>query len=81
MNIQIYGTPTCSHCARAKRYLDERGWNYEYFDLTQMKPVDANNVVHWAGMKSVPIVIIDNQCIGGADALEGYIRGVEERKV
>lgn len=77
MNIIIYGKPDCIHCDRAKRMLDIRKIAYEYHDLFQMKGVDARNVVHWSGMKSVPIVYIDNVCIGGADALDGYLRGKE----
>jgi glutaredoxin len=77
MNIIIYGRPNCVHCERAKRMLDIKKIPYTYDDLTTMKGVDARNVVHWSGMKSVPIVYVDNICIGGADALEGYIRGKE----
>lgn len=77
MNIIIYGKPNCQWCTAAKNLLDMKKIPYEYHDLMQMKGVDARNVVHWSGMKTLPIVYIDNICIGGFDALDGYIRGKE----
>lgn len=75
MNIIIFGTPTCQWCRAARLLCTDKKIEYEYHDLTEMKPTDANNVVHWSGMKSVPIIYDGPNLIGGYDALEGYLRG------
>jgi len=81
MEITIYGQPNCSGCTAAKTLLDVKGWKYTYHSLPSMEPNAARLVVDESHMRSVPIVKIDNTYIGGLNALEGYIRGVEERKV
>ena len=75
MNIIIYGTPTCVWCRAAKALCNSKAIEYDYRDLTTMKPTDANNVVHWSGMKTVPIIYDGPNIIGGYDALEGYFKG------
>ena len=75
MNIIIYGTPTCNWCKEAKKLCEYNFIEYDYRDLTTMKAVDANNVVHWAGMKSVPIIYDGTALIGGYDAFKKYLEG------
>lgn len=75
MNIIIYGTPTCQWCKAAKNLCERLDIDYEYRDLTTMNGVDARNVVHWSGMKTVPIVYDGPNLLGGYDALEGYLKG------
>lgn len=70
MNIKIYGTPTCRWCRAAKDLCQFYFIDYEYYDLTFMKPVDANNIVHWSGMKTVPIIYDSVTLIGGHDELK-----------
>ena len=78
INIKIYGKPNCQWCTAAISLLDRKKIAYEYHDLFEMKQVDARNVIDWSGMKTVPIIYIDNICIGGFDALDGYLRGKEQ---
>lgn len=77
MRIRIYGRPNCSWCKAAKKFLDRKGYPYEYYDLFAMEPADAKVVIGFSGMTSVPIVQIDEIYIGGYNALEGYINGKE----
>lgn len=81
MVINIYGRPNCQWCMSATMFLDRKGWVYTYHNLMEMEPKDAQTILDESGMRTVPIVKIDDMYIGGYDALEGYIRGVEERKV
>ena len=81
MQINIYGRPNCSWCAAATNLLDRKGWKYSYHNLFDMEPKQAQSVLDNSGMKTVPIVRIDDIYIGGFDQLEGYIRGVEERQM
>ena len=81
MQIKIYGRPNCQWCDAAKNLLDRKGYKYVYIDLIDMHPGNRSEVLEASGMRTVPIVKIDNMYIGGYDHLDGYIRGVEERKV
>jgi len=81
MQINIYGRPNCSWCAAATHLLDRKGWKYSYHNLFDMEPKQAQSVLDNSGMKTVPIIRIDDIYIGGFDQLEGYIRGVEQRQV
>ena len=81
MQIHIYGRPNCSWCKAATTLLDRKGWAYSYHNLFDMEPKQVQSVLNNSGMKTVPIIRIDDIYIGGFDALEGYIRGVEVRKV
>lgn len=81
MVINIYGRPNCQWCMASTYLLDRKGFKYSYHNLFDMEPKQAQNVLDSSGMKTVPIIRIDDIYIGGYDALEGYIRGVEERKV
>lgn len=77
MKIEIFGTPTCSACREAKSFLDVRGWDYTYHDLTTMPPADAQKVLDISGMRTVPIVTIDGDVIGGRDQLIEFISSEE----
>ena len=81
MRINIYGRPNCQWCTAAQELLKMKGYVYEYINLFDMEPNDARAVVTASGMKTVPIVQIDDIYIGGFDALEAYINGLEERNV
>lgn len=81
MQINIYGRHNCQWCVAAKEFLDRRGWKYTYHNLMQLEPKHAQLVLDNSGMRSVPIVQIDDIYIGGYDQLEAYINGVEQRKM
>lgn len=81
MVINIYGRPNCQWCTAATSLLDRKGWKYSYHNLFDMEPKQAQSVLDNSGMKTVPIVRIDDIYIGGFDQLESYIRGVEERQM
>jgi glutaredoxin len=79
MKIQIYGRPNCQWCMAATNFLDRRGWEYSYHNLIQMEPIEAKTILDESGMKTVPIVKVDDIYIGGYDQLEAYIHGIEQR--
>lgn len=81
MVINIYGRPNCTWCSAAQSLLDRKGFKYSYHNLFDMDPLIAQATLDASGMKSVPIVNIDGVYIGGFDALEQYIRAVEERQM
>lgn len=81
MKIEIYGRPNCQWCTAAVNFLKRRGWEYSYHNLVAMEPNKALDILNESGMKTVPIVKVDNIYIGGYDQLEAYINGVEQRKM
>jgi glutaredoxin 3 len=75
--ITIYGQPTCSKCRDAKALLERKNIDYTYHDLTEMEPAQARAVIELSGMRTVPIVKVDEIYIGGYDQLEKYLNGKE----
>lgn len=66
-DILLMTKPGCSHCARAKSMLDERGLKYEAVDSTPAMLRAAS------GAQSTPQVFIDGKHIGGADDLATHL--------
>lgn len=62
---------TCPFGVRAKRMLDEHGFDVEDRLLKSREEVDAFEEEH--GVQTTPQVFIDGERIGGSDALERYL--------
>lgn len=67
-DILVFSRANCAHCKRAKAALDEAGLAYEEVVSTprMLKAVSSD--------ARTPQVFIDGKHIGGADALEGWLR-------
>jgi len=67
--VEIYTTPVCPYCIRAKQLLNKKGVAYEEIDLW----VDSNRrpemLKRAAGRTTVPQIFIDGHGIGGSDDL------------
>ncbi len=63
-DIKVFTTPTCVYCAMAKRYLKEKGVEYENIDLTQ-QPKWIPEMVQKSGQMGVPQLWIDDEVIVG----------------
>lgn len=74
--IEIIGKEDCVWCVQAKLLLDNKEIDYEYktlFDdisLTELRERVPD-------VKTVPVVFIDEQYIGGYQSLEAYLRREE----
>jgi glutaredoxin 3 len=66
--IEIYTTPFCGYCARAKSLLDKKGAAYEETDvmMDEKKRVEMRER---AKRTTVPQIFINGQYIGGSDEL------------
>jgi glutaredoxin len=64
-------------CEAAKNLLDRKKYEYIYIDLIDLPIGTRQDILSESGMRTVPIIKIDNIYIGGFDALEGYINGKE----
>jgi len=63
MNIQIYSTPQCPFCVRAKTLLQEIKLAYEELDAS----IEANmhEMISRTGNRTVPKIFIDGNSAGG----------------
>ena len=66
--IEIYTTPFCGYCARAKGLLDKKGAAYEEMDV-MMDEKKRAEMRDRAKRSTVPQIFINGQYIGGSDEL------------
>ncbi len=66
--IEVYTTPVCPYCVRAKRLLQARGIAYEEFDVADDPELRAD-IIERSGRRTVPQIFIDGDPIGGFEEL------------
>jgi glutaredoxin 3 len=66
--IEVYTTPSCPYCVRAKRLLQERGLAYQEFDVA-MDDGLREAIIERSGRRTVPQIFIDDRSIGGYEEL------------
>jgi len=66
MKVTIYSGEGCPPCTQAKRYLKEKGIDYEEVDLTKDENNGiANKLINETGEFRIPIIDIDGDKISG----------------
>ena len=72
--IEIYTTPWCGYCARAKGLLEKKGVAYEEMDV--MEDGSKRTEMRTRSRRStVPQIFINGRHIGGSDELDALERG------
>lgn len=66
--IEIYTTPFCGYCARAKSLLDHKGASYEETDV-MMDDRKRTEMRERSRRSTVPQIFINGRHIGGSDDL------------
>ena len=66
--IEMYTTPFCGYCARAKSLLEKKGAAYEEVDV-MMDEKKRSEMRERAKRSTVPQIFINGQHIGGSDEL------------
>ena len=66
--IEIYTTPFCGYCARAKGLLDSKGAAYEEVDVME-DAAKRTEMRDRSRRTTVPQIFINGQHIGGSDEL------------
>ncbi len=67
--VEIYASPLCPFCHRAKALLTEKGVAFEEIDIF-MHPRRKTEMIERAeGRRTVPQIFIDDRGIGGCDEL------------
>ncbi len=69
----MYTAPLCGYCRAAKRLLDSKGIAYESIDLGG-DPARRAQLVEETGWRTVPLIMIDGELIGGYTELAGALR-------
>jgi len=64
--IEMYTSPMCGYCQRAKTLLHRKGVEYQEIDLLQ-EPARWNEMMDRSGRDTVPQIFIGEHHIGGYD--------------
>lgn len=66
--VQIYTTSYCPYCIRAKQLLESKGIEYDEVNLDKdpEKKLETMQKLNW---RTVPIILIGDELIGGYDQL------------
>ncbi|MBL1242327.1 MAG: glutaredoxin 3 [OCS116 cluster bacterium] len=67
--VEIYTTPTCPFCVRAKALLKSKNVDFTEIDVLSDFKVKTAMIKRTQGARSVPQIFIDNEHIGGCDDL------------
>ena len=66
--VELYTTPSCPFCVRAKRLLTERHIAYTEIDVSEDDDL-RGDVMQRTGRRTVPQIFIDGRSIGGFEEL------------
>ena len=67
--VELYTTPFCPYCTRARALLDRKGVAFTDIDITEEPGRRAEMIRRAGGRTSVPQIFIDGRHVGGSDEL------------
>jgi glutaredoxin 3 len=67
--VEIYTTPLCPYCFRAKRLLSRKGVDFVEIDLWKHPGRRQEMIERADGRRTVPQVFVDGRGLGGSDEL------------
>lgn len=67
--IEIYTTPWCGYCARAKALLERKGASYTEIDVSNNPSARDQMIERAQGRRTVPQIFVDGRYIGDSDEL------------
>ena len=67
--VEIYSSPFCGYCARAKGLLSRKGVEYVEYDVLADSAKRDEMVERAHGRTTVPQIFIDGEHVGGCDDL------------
>ncbi len=67
--VDIYTKFGCGFCYRAKSLLENKGVEYQEFDITMGGPKKAEMLERAPGARTVPQIFIGDTYVGGSDEL------------
>ena len=66
--VEMYSTPVCPYCVRAKALLDKKGVAYTDVNV-MMNGAKRKEMEKRSGARTVPQIFINDKAIGGCDEL------------
>lgn len=69
MNIEIFGSNTCSYCTKAKEFCEKYGYGYTYKNIDEDEEAFDQLVGRIKSWKTVPQIFVGAVHIGGYDEL------------
>ena len=78
--VELYTTPSCPFCVRAKRLLAERHVAHAEFDVSEDDELRAE-IMERTGRRTVPQIFIDGRSIGGFEELAALDAAGELREL
>jgi glutaredoxin 3 len=75
--VELYTTPFCPYCVRARALLERKGIAYTDIDIIREPALRIEMVRRAGGRTSVPQIFIDGEHIGGSDELSALDRNGE----
>ncbi|HSE78109.1 MAG TPA: glutaredoxin 3 [Alphaproteobacteria bacterium] len=72
--VEIYTSPFCGYCHRAKRLLEEKGVVYNEFDILMDGAKRTEMTARAKGRTTVPQIFIDGHHVGGYEELRALER-------
>jgi len=75
--VEIYTSPFCPYCHRAKALLEKKGVAYTEIDVPSTPGAREAMLQRTNGVRTVPQIFIDGRGIGGSDELAALERAGE----
>ncbi|HEX8214133.1 MAG TPA: glutaredoxin 3 [Allosphingosinicella sp.] len=67
--VELYTKATCPYCARARKLLDDKGVDYDEYEISRDTEKRAEMIQRSKGVSTVPQIFIGGRHIGGSDDL------------
>jgi glutaredoxin 3 len=67
--VEIYTSPFCGYCARAKRLLAAKGVDFVEYDVMADSSLRDTMESRAGGRSTVPQIFVDGKHVGGCDDL------------
>lgn len=77
VHVEIYTTPFCPYCARAKSLLEDKGVAFHEIDVMMARKRRAEMRERAGGRNTVPQIFIGQHHVGGSDELAALNRSGE----
>lgn len=72
--IEIYTTPWCGYCSRAKALLERKGIAYEEIDVSSSPEARDDMIQRALGRRTVPQIFVDGRHLGDSDEMAALDR-------
>jgi glutaredoxin 3 len=78
--VVVYSTTHCGFCTRAADLLRDEGIAFDVIDVTNDRRARATLIERAHGRRSVPVIFVDDQPIGGYQELVVMVAAGELRR-